>query len=53
MERLAAALLEAAPDAVVLVDRHGAIRLVNRRTEQLFGYGREELLGQDHRVAVA
>jgi two-component system, cell cycle sensor histidine kinase and response regulator CckA len=39
------ALLESAPDGIVLVDAEGRIRLVNRRTEELFGYGRDELLG--------
>jgi PAS domain S-box-containing protein len=40
------ALLEAAPDAIVGVDADGRIALVNAQTERLFGYGREELLGQ-------
>src|SRR5581483_6894162 len=39
-------LLEAAPDAMVIVDSDGRIALVNRQTERLFGYHRQELIGQ-------
>jgi PAS domain S-box-containing protein len=38
-------LLEAAPDAILEVDGDGRIVLLNRVTEKLFGYPREELLG--------
>jgi PAS domain S-box-containing protein len=39
-------VLEAAPDAIVLVDPSGRITLVNSEAERLFGYTRGELLGQ-------
>ncbi len=42
----AEALLEATPDPVVIVDGDGRIRIVNAQTEQVFGYSRDELLGQ-------
>jgi PAS domain S-box-containing protein len=39
------ALLESAPDAMVIVDSDGLIRLVNAQTEAMFGYRREQMLG--------
>ncbi|MDB4971784.1 MAG: hypothetical protein JWN48_125 [Myxococcaceae bacterium] len=38
-------MLDAAPDALVIADAAGTIRLVNSQAESLFGYPREELLG--------
>ncbi|MDC4206589.1 MAG: PAS domain S-box protein [Candidatus Manganitrophus sp.] len=45
-------LLEVAPDGIIIVDRGGLITLVNAQAEKLFGYLREELLGQPIEILV-
>ena len=45
-------LLEAAPDAMVMVNRDGRIVLLNSQTEKLFGYTRRQLLGQSMEILV-
>lgn len=45
-EDRARALMDSAPDAIVVTDAEGHIVLVNSRTETLLGYGRKELLGK-------
>lgn len=46
------ALVESAPDAIVITDTAGRIVLINAQTEAMFGYRREELEGQPVEVLV-
>ncbi len=46
------ALLESAPDAMVIVNQQGRIVLVNSRTEELFGYTRQEILGYSVEILI-
>ncbi|HXX91500.1 MAG TPA: diguanylate cyclase [Acidimicrobiales bacterium] len=39
-------LVETAPDGIVVVDARGTIRLANRQAELLFGWRRDDLVGQ-------
>lgn len=45
-------LLEAAPDAMIITDHDGRILLLNRQAEVLFGYDRQELIGQPVEVLI-
>src|SRR5207245_2148826 len=44
--------VEASPNGIVLAGQEGRIVLVNAQTEKLFGYAREELIGQMIEVLV-
>ncbi len=46
-QRQVAALIEAAPDAMIIVNEAGDIVLVNAQAEKVFGWTRAELLGQN------
>src|SRR5207244_3749145 len=43
---------EAAPTAFIAIDAQGIIQMVNAQTERLFGYRREELIGQEVEMLV-
>lgn len=45
-QEILAAIFEFAPDAIVVVDSSGCILDANAQTENMFGYAREELVGQ-------
>jgi len=49
---LSSELLEALPDAIVAVDDNGTIVQINSQTQELFGYTRNELLGQKVEILV-
>jgi PAS domain S-box-containing protein len=49
---ISAALLEAAPDAMVCIAADSRIVLVNAQAERLFGYERAELIGQRVEILV-
>jgi len=45
-------LFEASPDAIVVTDEKGQITSINSQVEQLFGYARQELIGQSVEILV-
>ncbi len=45
-------LLESAPDSIVIVDRDGRIVLLNGQAERMFGYDRQELMGQPVEILI-
>lgn len=46
------ALIDAAPDGIVIVNQEGRIILINLQTERLFGYARAELLNQPMEILI-
>jgi PAS domain S-box-containing protein len=46
------ALVESLPDAILVVQQDGRIALLNRQAEEMFGYGREELLNQPVEILI-
>ncbi len=45
-------VVESSPAAMVIVDHSGRIALVNKQTENWFGYNRDELIGQEIEVLI-
>ncbi|MGE3513102.1 MAG: PAS domain S-box protein [Vicinamibacterales bacterium] len=52
-QRLFRAVVESAPNGIVMVDQHGTIVLVNREAERMFGYTRQQLVGQSIEMLVS
>src|SRR6266487_1543208 len=44
---LASSALDAAPDAMIIIDASGAIRYANRQVSALFGYPPEDIIGKE------
>jgi PAS domain S-box-containing protein len=49
---LISALVDTASQAILAIDAVGRIRLANQMAEQIFGYGRNELLGENHEALI-
>lgn len=52
MEERFRKVVESAPSAMVMVNRDGRIEMVNAQVEKVFGYSREELLGQPVEILI-
>jgi PAS domain S-box-containing protein len=52
MEEKFRRFVESSPDAVVIADHDGKIIVINTQTERVFGYSRDELLGQSVEMIV-
>lgn len=51
-EKRFSGLLQAAPDATVIADEQGLMRMINKQAEDLFGYTREEMLNQPVEILI-
>ncbi|HEX2629728.1 MAG TPA: PAS domain S-box protein, partial [Chitinophagaceae bacterium] len=51
-EKKFSALLDAAPDATVIVNEKGLIQMINLQVENLFGYTRDELIGKPVEILI-
>jgi PAS domain S-box-containing protein len=45
-------MLESLAEGVVIIDNSGTVLLINTRAEEMFGYSREELVGQPHALLI-
>ena len=45
-------LMESAPDAMIISDHDGKITIINAQTEKVFGYSREELIGNSVEILI-
>lgn len=52
VENLFRALLESAPDPMIITDTEGRITLINTQTEQIFGYSKADLIGKTIEVLI-
>lgn len=51
-EEMLRGIFESAPDTMVVIDGEGRIERVNEQVEHMFGYRREELLGQSVEILI-